>query len=237
MRKLYVRLSDTLLLFCLFVTATVWGQTPVQQPDGSWEVILTTSGTWTVPDNVYEITVEAVGGGGGGGRTLGSLLSGGGGGGGAYVQSTICTTPSTPMPYSIGSGGQGSNINKNGGDTWFVDSSTVLAKGGVGAVVTTGVTLGSGGAGGSADASVGDTKISGVSGAPGEDTVSGKGGNAGYTATVGSIGAENTGAGGIGVTGNTAGSIGTNYGGGGSGAKKGSSVTFEYNGGAGAPGA
>src|SRR5690554_1694575 len=238
MRKLYVRLSDTLLLFCLLATATVLGQTPAQQQlDGSWEVILTTSGTWTVPDNVYEITVEAVGGGGGGGRTFSELTVGGGGGGGAYVQSTICTTPSTSILYSIGNGGQGGSDSKDGGDTWFQNTSTVLANGGVGAVVTTEVTLGSGGAGGSADASVGDTKISGVSGAPGEDTVSGKGGNAGYTATVGSIGAGNTGAGGIGVTGNTAGSIGTNYGGGGSGGKKDSSISGNFNGGAGAPGA
>src|SRR5690554_3942060 len=135
MRKLYVRLSDTLLLFCLLATATVLGQTPVQQSDGSWEVILTTSGTWTVPDNVYEITVEAVGGGGGGARTTSDVTSGGGGGGGAYVSSTICVTPATFIPYNIGSGGSGglgTNNPKHGGDTWFVSDSTILAKGGSG---------------------------------------------------------------------------------------------------------
>src|SRR5690554_4459421 len=239
MRKLYVRLSDTLLLFCLLATATVLGQTPAQQQlDGSWEVILTTSGTWTVPDNVYEITVEAVGGGGGGGRTFSELTVGGGGGGGAYVQSTICTTPSTSILYSIGNGGQGGSDSKDGGDTWFQNTSTVLANGGVGAVVTTGVTLGSGGAGGSADASVGDIKHDGVSGGAGTLEFSGKGGNAGYTDTVGSIGASgNTGVGGAGVATSVVGNNGTNYGGGGSGGKKDSSISGNFNGGAGAPGA
>src|SRR5690554_7613390 len=104
MRKLYVRLSNTLLLFCLLATATVLGQTPVLQSDGSWQVTLTTTGagTWNVPANVYEITVEAVGGGGGGARATSSVTSGGGGGGGAYVSSTICVTPATFISYNIG---------------------------------------------------------------------------------------------------------------------------------------
>src|SRR5690554_5449563 len=177
MRKLYVRLSDTLLLFCLLATATVLGQTPVQQSDGSWEVILTTSGTWTVPDNVYEITVEAVGGGGGGALSINSSLAGGGGGG-AYVSSTVCVVPNQSVNYSIGSGGLGSNTLKHGGDTWFVDSSTVLAKGG------TGTNTSIGGEGGAAEDSIGDVKISGQSGTNGTESLSGSGGNAGYTATV-----------------------------------------------------
>src|SRR5690606_19523076 len=142
------------------------------------------------------------------------------------------------IPYSIGNGGQGGSDSKDGGDTWFVNTSTVLAKGGVGAVVTTGVTLGSGGAGGSADASVGDIKHDGVSGGAGTLEFSGKGGNAGYTDTVGSIGASgNTGVGGAGVATSVVGNNGTNYGGGGSGGKKDSSISGNFNGGAGAPGA
>src|SRR5690554_4243518 len=217
MRKLYVRLSDTLLLFCLLATATVLGQTPVQQSDGSWEVILTTSGTWTVPDNVYEITVEAVGGGGGGASTTSTVTSGGGGGGGAYVSSTICVTPATFIPYNIGSGGQGTNNSKHGGDTWFVANSTILAKGG------SGTTTATGSVGGSADDSFGDIKYSGVNGDTGDSSISGNGGAAGYTAIIENIGG-NTGVGGAGVATSVVGNNGTNYGGGGSGGKRSSAL-------------
>src|SRR5690606_32643380 len=151
----------------------------------------------------------------------------GGGGGGAYVSSTVCVVPNQSVNYSIGSGGLGSNTLKHGGDTWFVDSSTVLAKGG------TGTNTSIGGEGGAAEDSIGDVKISGQSGTNGTESLSGSGGNAGYTATVGSIGAGNTGEGGIGVTENKAGNNGTNYGGGGSGGK---TTLISNNGGTGAQG-
>src|SRR5690606_14949663 len=87
--------NSTLVLFLVVAflfTIESWGQNPnaVPQPDGSWQEILTTTGagTWNVPNNVYEVTIEAVGGGGGGGLSISSLA--GGGGGGAYVRSAIC---------------------------------------------------------------------------------------------------------------------------------------------------
>lgn len=77
-------------------------------------VEITTSTTWTVPENVKEIFVQVFGGGGSGG--------GGGGGGGGYMNFGVFTvTPGTSYAITIGAGGSGSATyyGQNGGKTSF----------------------------------------------------------------------------------------------------------------------
>jgi len=62
-------------------------------PAPTEENVFTSSGSWTAPDGVFEITVEAWGGGGGG--VSNGNNGGGGGGGGAYALQTIPVTPGT----------------------------------------------------------------------------------------------------------------------------------------------
>src|SRR5690606_6636162 len=191
--------NSTLVLFLVVAflfTIESWGQNSnaVQQQDGSWQEILTTTGagTWNVPNNVYEVTIEAVGGGGGGALSINGSPAGGGAGG-DYVRSAICVIPNQSVSYSIGSGGLGSNTSKNGGNTWFVSNSTVFAKGGIGTLTA------AGGTANPAVSSVGDVLENGENGTNGTESLSGSGGNAGYTASLGNIGG-NTGVGGAGVT-------------------------------------
>lgn len=72
-------------------------------------VRITSSQTWTVPDNVNEIFVVAVGGGGGGG--LGSMkapdYSSSGGGSGFVASAILRVHPGSEYPIIIGSGGAG----------------------------------------------------------------------------------------------------------------------------------
>lgn len=114
-------------------------------------VLLTTTGagSWTVPSGVSSVDVECWGAGGGGGGSGGNS-----GGGGAYSKATLAVTQNTLVAYSIGAG-----TTLAGGDTYFVNSSTVMAKGGERAP-------GGGGTGGNgaASASVGTTKYDGGAG-------------------------------------------------------------------------
>ena len=96
---------------------------------------LTSGSSWVAPAGVTSVTVECWGGGGGGGGTSqASADGGGGGGGGAYAKlNTYSVTPGNSYSYQIGGAGSG-GINTTaataGGDTWFVSSGTVMAKGG-----------------------------------------------------------------------------------------------------------
>ncbi len=116
------------------------------------------NGTWTCPAGIFEIIVECYGGGGAGGNSSYSTddthyaYGGGGGGGGAYSKKTIAVTPGQTYNVYVGAAA---------GDTYFIDTSTVLAKGGTNA---SGTTKGSGGL---AAAGVGDVKYSGADGATG----------------------------------------------------------------------
>lgn len=94
---------------------------------------ITASGTWTVPANVLSVDVECWGSGGGGGYGTGSF-GGNGGGGGAYAKQTgISVTPGNNETVVVGAGGlkktSGDQNNTNGADTYFRNTSTVLAKG------------------------------------------------------------------------------------------------------------
>jgi hypothetical protein len=121
-----------------------WGQTQT----------ITTSGsnTFTVPAGVTSITVEVWGAGGRGGSRTSSGAAGGGGGG-AYSRSVLTVTPGQVNYYV----GFGSLIALPGEDSWFLDNTTVMAKGGNS--VDTNITTG--GTGGAAAAGFGAVKFSG----------------------------------------------------------------------------
>lgn len=106
------------------------------------------SHSWTCPNGVTEATVECWGGGGNGGHSSGTS-GGGGGGGGAYSLQTVSVTPGDSYPLVVGGAA---------GDSYFVDVSTVLAKGGANGSGTTG------GTGGAAGSGVGSVKHSGGNG-------------------------------------------------------------------------
>jgi len=153
----------------------------------------TTSDNWTVPDGVYQITVEAWGGGGAGGGANAWLdckgSGGAGGGGGAYaINSTVSVTPGQNLTVVVGAGGIGVSGNNGtaGGDS-FVGNDTnpvlVLAAGGSGGTANTGGGQPPGGDGGQAAASVGDTCLDGEDGEDGDSgglVYSGDGGDGAY---------------------------------------------------------
>ena len=88
---------------------------------------------WTVPDGIYEIHVQCWGGGGSGGGATGQAAAGGGGSGGGFSSKTISVQPGDQLDYNIGVGGNQSSTDGNdGSDTWFINTETVLAKGGLG---------------------------------------------------------------------------------------------------------
>ena len=148
------------------------------------EETFTTSGTWTAPPGVTEITVEVWGGGGGGAAPSGNTGHGGGGGG-AYAMQVIPVVPGTTYSFTVGAGGSPGN---NGGNSFFEDGSDVLAAGG------TSGNNSSGGAGGSAAASVGMTTFSGGnggdgrSGGPSNSRFGGGGGGSAFTTANGQNG-------------------------------------------------
>ena len=129
---------------------------------------------FTVPAGVYQVTVEAWGGGGKGGSCLSQngLNVGGGGGGGAYSTKSIAVIPGNTYAVNVGNG---ATTTANGGDSWFINSTTILAKGGI----STGDNVKLGSAGGNALSCIGDLASSGGAGATGIDNVSGGGGGAG----------------------------------------------------------
>lgn len=96
-----------------------------------------TAGTtsWVAPTGVTSVDVECWGAGGGGGSQSQNRIKGGGGG--AYSKKlSIAVTPGNSYTVVVGSGGAAGVGNNSqggtGGDTYFIDISTVLAKGGVG---------------------------------------------------------------------------------------------------------
>jgi parallel beta-helix repeat protein len=195
--------------------------------------------SWIVPVGVTSITVEVWGGGGRGGSISGGFGESvaGGGGGGGYSSKTITVVPGTSYSYTVGSG---SSSTSPGGDSYFINTATLLAKGGSSS------TGSSGASGGAAASGVGDTKYSGGTGAGGS-TGSNYGGGGGSSAGTGANGANATNAtganaptgGGNGGDGRSSssgnGTAGSTPGGAGGGAYR-SSLLSSYNGGNGAAG-
>lgn len=118
----------------------------------------TASGTWTAPAGVTSATIEVWGSGGGG------TTNTGGGGGGAYSRSVIEVVPAQEYDVVIGAVAG----NTDGGDSYFNNTSTVMAKGGL--------SSSNGGTGGQADDGVGDIKFSGGNGVQGTGIQNGGGG-------------------------------------------------------------
>lgn len=201
--------------------------------------------TWTAPTGVTSVQAEVWGGGGAGGPGW-SSIGGDGGGGGAYSKkNVISVTPGTGYTVVVGAGGpsvagNGTGDGTAGGDSSFVNSATVFAKGGAGGIggFSSAGTGGSPTAGGLASGGVGDVKNNGGKGggSGGGTTAGGSGGSggsggAGGDAVAATAGTAGTGGGAAGQAGTTsAGLTGNSPGAGGSGG--GSSLAS----GAGAPG-
>ena len=221
---------------------TVYGTDVTFTALSATQEIFTTSGTWIAPAGVTSVTVEVWGGGGKGGSvtsTTYSEVATGGGGGGAYSNATIAVTPGNSYPYVVGSGSTGTGA---GGDSYFNNTSTVLAKGGNSVANNSGT----GANGGASGSGVGTTKYSGGNGANGNSSVNygGGGGSSAGTALNGTNATNATGAtapsgGGNGGNGKSSpsgnGSAGSTPGGAGGGAYR-SSGTTTYAGGNGANG-
>lgn len=135
------------------------------------------SGNWTAPDDGY-VVVEAWGGGAGGRYDSWDIIAPGGGGGAYAKKNHINVTKGSSYAYSVGAGGGSASP---GGDSYFIDSSTLLAVGAPGQ------------SGGSSSSCVGDVKTSGQNGTDGwwletEYFQYGDGGDAGNTSDTGGIG-------------------------------------------------
>jgi hypothetical protein len=216
-KKSFLMKKIILILFLWIFCGTAFTQTSV----------FTSSGTWTCPQGVTSVTVECWGGGGAGGAG-GSANGqpGGGGAGGQYVKKeNITVTPG--VTYTVSVATAQTVAGGNGNDSWFMNNTTVLAKGGEGGKSY--ALLGTGGLGSTAGG-IGDVVYRGGSGADmnlpakasgaggGGAGSNGNGGDAsGMTAGIGAT--QGGGNGGAGITGNSGnGRPGFAYGGGGSGA-------------------
>ena len=151
--------------------------------------------TWKAPAGVTSVQVQAWGGGGGGAGNSTFNDGAGAGGGGAYSTSNITVVPGTTYTLQVGAGGTGGALALNstangssGGDSWFINSSTVLAKGGGGGFYPVSGAAGAAGTGGQAASCVGSTKYSGGNGGAGNNSIAGHGGGGGSSAGSGTIG-------------------------------------------------
>lgn len=172
--------KDCLELF-VFDDATA-RYVPMQIPGGFRTMVYeTVSGTFTVPDFIYQIRVTAWGA-GGGGFYDGANFNGGGGGGGRGVK-IFAVTPGQMISFNVGIGGATGNPATNGGATTFL---TMSAGGGNAGILNYGVT---GGIVTGADFGVtgGTSGQAPASGAPGHGGLSPGGGSGGEFATGGSV--------------------------------------------------
>ena len=176
--------------------------------------------TFTVPAGVTSITVQVWGGGGrGGSRTTAG--EGGGAGGGGFSKKTFSVNPGDI--YNLSVGGGSTTGTSPGGDSWFVNNTTLLARGGnsVADNATAGATGGAVG--------IGDVTYSGGNGFSAASMATGGGGSSAGTASNGTNATSASGAvapagggnGGNGATSNNnPGIAGSFPGGGGGGADK-----------------
>lgn len=152
------------------------------------KTVFTSNSTFTVPQGVSSIVVEAWGGGGAGGGVNGRSNRsryGAGGGGGAYAKKTLSVTPGETLNLIIGSGGSsGTNTDGSNGGATFISEyqNLIFAEGGFGGLRYSGNGSTIGGLGGRTTESKGDVVIAGFSGTNGGEnnsTNNGKGGNSG----------------------------------------------------------
>ena len=195
--------AKTITLFVGFFLLFLFNQ-QVSFGQTTRTLTFTSSGTWTVPAGVTEITVEAWGGGGAGGGSTNNGKGGSGGGGGGYCINVFTVTPGQKINYTVGAGGTGSNGNGTSGGATSIRSE--------GATSTLLLTANGGNGGGSnkGTAGIGGTATGGTINTSGAD---GKEGN--NSGGVGGAGAKG-GAGGAGRP-NKDGGAGSVPGGGGGG--------------------
>ena len=93
---------------------------PQLRPGFSNIEAISTSRSWTVPNNVWLLRVRLVGGGGGGGGG-GIGFGGGGGGAGAYAEGIFSVVPGTAYWIAVGGEGLGSSPGAAG---WFGGTSS-----------------------------------------------------------------------------------------------------------------
>lgn len=151
---------------------------------------------WTVPSNVSEVAVLAVGGGGGGGAWVG----GGGGGGGVTEDTGVTVTGDDTVTITVGAGGLGARVTSlkasgsNGRSSAFGNLVSALG-GGVGATwdyqaAGTGAAVATGGGGskisGPFAGGVGATSSGGSAGSDSQPHPVGGGGGAGGNGFTGS---------------------------------------------------
>lgn len=144
-------------------------------------IFLTTASAkpWVVPQdwNASYNSIELLGAGGSGGGGLSGSGGGGGAGGGYFFIQNAFFTPSQSVSYNIGLGGARVNTNtsgNSGGDTWLLNSTSLIAYGGGGgplyAAPPLSQALAVGGNGGFADTSLfpgnSISKFGGFGGAP-----------------------------------------------------------------------
>ncbi len=154
------------------------------------QAIFNQTSSWTAPACITSVIVEAWGGGGAGGGNETTEDGGGGGGGGAYSKSVISVTPGQTYAVTVGTGGAGliGGTGATGGDSWFINATTILAKGGTGGNPPVAGAAGIAGLGGLASAGIGTTKFSGGDGGNGNNATVGFGGGGGSSAGYGANG-------------------------------------------------
>jgi len=149
-------------------------------------VFYTATGSFTVPNDITTVSVQAWGGGGGGGRDSGAGNGAAGGGGGAFASGTATVAFGVNPTVTVGAGGLG-GINGSADGTVGTSSSfgaAVIALGG--GVTNTGAT---GAAGGSGAGSTGNgTKNNGGSGGNGGIATGNGGGGGGSSGSVSGAG-------------------------------------------------
>lgn len=213
------------------VTLGVWDGTAWQYfnttnsivyPDTNGEASYTSPGThsWTCPAGVNWVHAVCVGGGGGNYRNNNGYGSSGGGGGGLAWRNDISVTPGQIYTVVVGARGVGaagpSNITpQHGGNSYFIDTSTIVGYGGNSPGFNSdtalgGTFFGNGGGTGGNGAGVGSAGSGGGGGAGGYTGNGGVGGVSGGSGTAGSGGAGGGGSGGYPFSG-----ISTDAGGGG----------------------
>lgn len=219
------------------------------------EQAYTTPGSysWTCPDGVTSVSVVCVGGGGGGGST-GFSGGGGGGGGGLGWKNNITVVPGNSYTVVVGISGTRDSTT-HGGDSYFIDSSTVAGLGGLSSTDASGGTgggyVGDGGGNGGTPNNSGTADSTGGGGAGGysgngggsainTNGTAGSGGGGGGGGAGGSSDAA-SGGGGVGLEGEGSSGAGGVYtggdagagGGGGSGGTAGGAGTSRPNNGGG----
>ncbi|MCB9044500.1 MAG: hypothetical protein H6550_00030, partial [Chitinophagales bacterium] len=141
-------------------------------------ITYTTSGTWTCPAGVTQVTVECWGGGGGCGTSY--TYAGGGAGGGAYASSVLTVVPGNSYSVVVGAGG---GISEDGGNSTFGNGPLVKAAGG-----SSGSNNPGNGGSSTIPFSIGNTRYSGGNGGSRSDPYRAGGGGGGSATSTGNGG-------------------------------------------------